>query len=381
MEQDSILPKEQFWWDEEEDVSLLPSSLFSFLRYLRGFLVKYDQWLLQPHDIVVNRVGRMEDDIHKIRGYCEGLNSKLGRPICIQGTEFPDIRCAIEFLASAIAESNGLDAISLDLPALAKQVGELYDSVQVVTLLKEQFTRIEQDIAKYDGRFTFIQPILLSVSDLSNQVHSALARIMTLKLCPQVMRQNLPSDTWTHNFAPMPDQAPPVSAAVPSLGNDADARIRNLEHIVKSLEKRIVGDGIRVGHFLFQSKEDLRIWMATNVTNNHFGLFLDAISIFDFLAQPHTDTETNMNHLYASQKNGFETTYESHILSSMQNLFPNLFGKSSSDGMDTSQSLPGLPSIDKWNCNGVTGLQLPVTGGAGAPQCRYAIPQCNRGYF
>lgn len=79
-------------------------------------------------------------------------------------------------------------------------------------------------------------------------------------------------------------------------------------------------------------------WRATV-----FGLFLDAISVFDFLAQPHTDTEMNMNHLYASQKNVFETIYESRILFSMQNLFPNLFGKSSSDGMDTSQSLPGLP--------------------------------------
>jgi hypothetical protein len=100
--------------------------------------------------------------------------------------------------------------------------------------------------------------------------------------------------------------------------------------------------------------------MATNVPNNRFGLFLDVVSIFDFLAQPQTDTETNMNHLYASQKNGFDITYESRILSSMQFFPPNLFGKTGSDGMDTSQALPGLPSVDRWNCNGVTSLQLQV---------------------
>lgn len=37
----------------------------------------------------------------------------------------------------------------------------------------------------------------------------------------------------------------------------------------------------------------------------------------------------------------------------MQNLFPNLFRKASA-------ALPGLMSADKWNNNGVTGLQLQV---------------------
>jgi hypothetical protein len=69
-------------------------------------------------------------------------------------------------------------------------------------------------------------------------------------------------------------------------------------------------------------------------------MFLDAVSIFDFLAQPHLDAQENISQLYNSQKNGFDTTYESHIVSTMQNLFPNLFGKSTSDGMDTSKALP-----------------------------------------
>jgi hypothetical protein len=44
----------------------------------------------------------------------------------------------------------------------------------------------------------------------------------------------------------------------------------------------------------------------------------------------------------------------------MQNLFPNLFGKSSSDGMDTAQALPGLTKVEQWNNKGVTSLQLQV---------------------
>jgi len=72
------------------------------------------------------------------------------------------------------------------------------------------------------------------------------------------------------------------------------------------------------------------------------------------------DSQDNMAHMYNSQKNGFETTYESRVISSMQNLFPNIFGKNGSDGMDTSQTLPGLKSVDKWNANGFTGLRLQV---------------------
>lgn len=102
------------------------------------------------------------------------------------------------------------------------------------------------------------------------------------------------------------------------------------------------------------------MWMVTNIPNNRFGFFLDEVSIFDFLAQLHLDNQENMSQLYNLQKNGFETTYESRIIYSMQNLFPNLFGNTAANGMDMSQALLGLQSVDKWNNNGVTELQLQV---------------------
>lgn len=102
------------------------------------------------------------------------------------------------------------------------------------------------------------------------------------------------------------------------------------------------------------------MWMVTNVPNNRFGFFLDEVSIFDFLAQLHLDNQENMSQLYNLQKNGFETTYESRIIYSMQNLFPNLFGNTAANGMEMSQALLGLQSVDKWNNNGVTELQLQV---------------------
>lgn len=161
--------------------------------------------------------------------------------------------------------------------------------------------------------------------------------------------------------APMPDADLTLGQVSSGLhAPDVVAPLNTLEHALKSLEKCTIGEGTKIGRFLFQSKEDLCLWMVTHLPNNWFGLFLDAMSIFDFLAQPHLDTQENMSQLYNSQKNGFETTYESQIVSSMQNLFPNLFRKSSADGMDTAKALPGLQTVDKWNHNGVTGLYLQV---------------------
>jgi hypothetical protein len=97
----------------------------------------------------------------------------------------------------------------------------------------------------------------------------------------------------------MPDSGLLDAAAAP----DVVVRLNTLEHALKSLEKRTIGEGAKIGRFLFQSQEDLRLWMVTHVPSNRFGLFLDAVSIFDFLAQPHMDTQENMSQLYNSQKN------------------------------------------------------------------------------
>lgn len=96
----------EHWWEDDDDSSLLPAGLFCFLLLLRVFMNKYDTWLLQPHDIVLGRVGRLEEDIHQLCFHCEGFNSKLGQSVCICGTEFLDVWSAIDFLAGLLAENS-----------------------------------------------------------------------------------------------------------------------------------------------------------------------------------------------------------------------------------------------------------------------------------
>jgi hypothetical protein len=122
----------------------------------------------------------------------------------------------------------------------------------------------------------------------------------------------------------------------------------------------MVGNGVTIGTYVFQTLDDVRIWCGTHLKSNRFGLFLDAVSIYEFLAQDHADTTEVLTNLYNSQKNKFNNLYDSKVLASYLNLFPTIFGRSSADGLDTSKTLPGLTTPDKWDNNGVTGLRFQL---------------------
>jgi len=103
------------------------------------------------------------------------------------------------------------------------------------------------------------------------------------------------------------------------------------------------------------------MWCNLHLKSNRFGLFLDGVSIYEFLAQDHADATEVLTNLYNSQKNKFNNLYDSKVLASCQNLFPTIFGRASVDGMDTAKTLPGLTSPDKWDNNGVTGLRFQLS--------------------
>jgi hypothetical protein len=217
-------------------------------------------------------------------------------------------------------------------------IAELQSSISDTNSLATHVAKCIAEIELHEGRFKFLQPTLQAAHKCGSQLPVVISRLESLEVAfnhgrhssPPNSSTNRPTDPWTQSFAPMPDILPSSSSGSSSSPGpaiqDGEAWLNTLKHLVNSLEKRIVGDGIRIGRFLFQSKEDLRLWIMQHVQNNRFGLFVNAVSIFDFLAQAHVDSESNMSHLYNSQKNGFNTTYESRIISSMQNLFPNLFG-------------------------------------------------------
>jgi hypothetical protein len=149
----------------------------------------------------------------------------------------------------------------------------------------------------------------------------------------------------------------------PTASSDSDTSLclNTFEERIRRLEHRTVGDGVTIGQYIFQTIDDVRFWCGMHLKSNRFGLFLDTVSIYEFLAQDHADATEVLTNIYNSQKNNFNNLYDSNVLASCQNLFPTIFVRSSSDGLDTAQTLPGLTTPDKWDHNRVTGLRFQLT--------------------
>jgi hypothetical protein len=216
---------------------------------------------------------------------------------------------------------------------------------------------IRDTLQQYEQRFTVISAALQQLKTMRTDVQLLQACINSSATSQTVGTQGRgrPLLQWIASSRP-------TSPAVGS-SNDPDlpARFNSLELKLTQLEKRMVGEGVTIGSFTFQSLDDVKCWCHRNLPTNRFGLFLDGILIFEFLAQDHTDSTEVLTNLYNSQKNQFKNLYDSKVITSCQNLFPSVFGKSASDGMDTSRTLPGLSTADKWDNNGVTGLRFQLS--------------------
>jgi hypothetical protein len=133
-------------------------------------------------------------------------------------------------------------------------------------------------------------------------------------------------------------------------------RILDLEEKIKILENRVIGAGVQLGGCVFQSFDDLLIWVKTKVPKGRFGLFVDGHSFLEFFTLlVHIDTETGTAAFSNSQKAGFSTYVEAQLAISFKNLFPVVFGKGGSSSLDDSDCLSAITNGDKWN-NGSTGV-------------------------
>jgi len=173
--QANILSSRYHWWTTSDDESLLPGSLMQFLREIRLFLMDYERWLIEPHEITSNRLSLVEDDIHQIKNFCDGISGNLGRPISFQDMDFPDVWCAIEYIGSLISSSNSVSEIQRlqasvthlekELPRLLPVLEGWRDHVRSLADIKQSVNVLETAVATHTSRFTFIQPMLLQIGN------------------------------------------------------------------------------------------------------------------------------------------------------------------------------------------------------------------------
>jgi hypothetical protein len=143
-----------------------------------------------------------------------------------------------------------------------------------------------------------------SVEHLQTQLDS-----MQLKLT------KLEQDAWAQISSP---SSIPVPAITPSPSSNVEAMILDMKHQIKVLQHRIVGGGVKIGNKVFQSFEDVQVWVKAELPTRQYGLFVDAVSILDFFSfLGHIDTESQSSTLHNANKAGFSSIYESRVATSV----------------------------------------------------------------
>ena len=77
---------------------------------------------------------------------------------------------------------------------------------------------------------------------------------------------------------------------------------------MKQLQLRVVGKGVQIANRTFQSFDDVRTWVITNLPIRRYGLFVDGVSIFEFFTHGHIDAETTYSSFYSQHRTGFKST-------------------------------------------------------------------------
>ncbi len=146
-----------------------------------------------------------------------------------------------------------------------------------------------------------------------------------------------------------------------AFGDNCVAQINEMQAQIKQLQLRVVGKGDQIANKVFQPFDEVLTWVPCHLQNRRYGLFVDGVSIFEFFTYGHIDVETTYSSFYSQHRTGFASSFEARVASSIQNLFPSVFGKSDSN-VDTAESLPALSTPDKWDSNdGNTGLRYQIT--------------------
>jgi hypothetical protein len=147
--------------------------------------------------------------------------------------------------------------------------------------------------------------------------------------------------------------------------NVLESKVLDIQEQLKALQLRIVGDGVQIGTHVFQSFDDVQTWVIKELPNRRYGLFVDAVSLLDFFTSiGHVEAEKTFSSFYNQHKTGFVSMYEAQIVASVQKLFPMVFGKSESTGLNASESLPATTNPNKWD-KGATGLQYQISRSMG----------------
>jgi len=346
-------------YDDEVDVVAEDNStvtkesvLASIQEFNHRFARLKGKWTSAFQDVEVSHL-LVTADLAKVSNATDTLASAIGTPPVIDGTTFDSVWQAILHVSSRL--QHGFTSLQESITNVS------LDFDRLTTQHHQTMTTLQDTVRRHESRFTKILPILMSMQsahtispsaphDRDKQLEDKLHDLTQIV-------EELKEKQWQTAFSAPSHSVPPLSAL--------DEKLSNMESQIQNLQMRIVGNGVQIGGVVFQCFEDVKIWITAKFPIKRYGLFVDGVSLLDFFTfVSHVDTEKSMTAYYNQQKSGFASMYEARLAASTQNLFPMVFGRSNSTGMDDSEYLPALQDPDKWD-NGMTGLRYQISRGMG----------------
>jgi hypothetical protein len=359
---------------EDEDLnpfsSLANSQLADLVALLKefhhrfvGLKTKWAHTFLEvdtSHTLVVKDLKSLHDQTKNFKVKLlavEDLCKKMDSTFSFKLQHLED--CLTTFGMKEDTQMAHLERLSTDVQSCQESListsADLSHQIQGLTstlaALETKLGVIDKMTKEFDKRFSIIFPILKDAR------HSKAASTHFLEMQQQLQDlsekvNSMDQEAW-HQIS---GTSSPTSVTHPPL--PGAAYFQDLKHQIKVLQHHIVGGGIKIGTKVFQSFEDVQLWVKAQLPIRRYGLFVDAISILDFFScLGHIDAENQVSTLHNANKAGFTSIYESRVATSVQNVFPKVFGKG-----DSHQYLPAIPHADKWD-DGTDGLVYHITRG------------------
>lgn len=271
--------------------------------------------------------------------------------------------------SSLMGHAQQLGTVSQQQTCLAQSVSHLEVTTdQLNVAIPERLTIMDRDMRALEQRLLKLLPFLAQLKNRSVPQPVAPNLSQRLADCESQLHtlHELLSDHLINSSPPPTTPSIPVVQLSPGVGTtELSAQLKELQTQMKQLQLRVVGKGVQIANRTFQSFDDVKFWVMTHLPTRRYGLFVDGVSIFEFFTHGHVDAETTYTSFYSQHRTGFQSTYETRVASSIQNLFPTVFGKAASN-VDTAEALPALKTPEKWDSNdGNTGLRYQISRNMG----------------
>jgi len=353
--------------EEVGDLEEVVASIHTFRAQFASLKTKWFRAFTE----VESGYGLLVKDLQKVHQLVLAQASALGAPTTTDtqamGSVWDGINQMQQSVASVTAtvqhQAESLGQLAEDHQTLTQSVIALESAAEDGQVsLSDKVSAISMDVRALENRMLRLIPVLNQLkrgNTVSVSPTSTATAILDDRMNDRLRACEDAISALKHMAANMHHPKPMLSSAGTSM-SVLESQFKELSAHVKQLQHKVVGKGVRIGNSTFQSFEDVTDWVNLHLPNYRYGLFVDGVSLFEFFSAGHVDAETTYTSFYSQHRTGFKSTFEARVASSVQNLFPTVFGKSDSN-VDTSEALPALPTADRWDSNdGNTGLRHQI---------------------